>query len=266
MSQPQTVSARGIVTPEAVRLEFAPASLGSRGLALMVDFVILGIVLFTLLFAVALAGGVGGVGIGPTTVISGVLLILIVYPAAFEAAMGGRTPGKAALGLRVVTREGGPITLRHSAVRAALSLLDIYATVGGAAVVSALATRQTQRLGDVVAGTIVLRERSTQSTAIPVRFPVPPGWEGYAATLDPAVLRPAGYTAVRTFLLRAHELLPEARREVARDLADPLAMRLGHQPPQGVTPELFLLCLAARYQQRSASPSWSGPPPPSRGG
>lgn len=258
MSQHHHPPDRGIVTPEAVRLEFAPASIGSRCLALVIDFVALGIALLVLLIAI----GLTPVPVGGATAASAVLLVLLLYPAIFETALGGRTPGKAALGLRVVTREGGPVGLRHAAIRAALSLVDIYATLGGVAVVSALATSQSQRLGDLVAGTLVLRERSAASRPSAVRFPVPRGWDGYAATLDPAVLRPADYTAVRTFLLRAHELRPDARRALARDLADPLAMRLSHQPPNGVTPELFLLCLAARYQQRSAAPSWSGPAPP----
>jgi uncharacterized RDD family membrane protein YckC len=258
MSQQPALPARGIVTPEAVRLEFAPASIGSRALALAIDFMALGIVLLALLLAVALVGA----PFGPATAISGVLLVALAYPALFETLLGGRTPGKAALGLRVVTREGGPITLRHAAIRAALLLVDVYLTAGGAAVVSALATRQSQRLGDLVAGTLVLRERSARSAAAAVRFTVPPGWEAYAATLDPAVLKPAAYTALRAFLIRAQELDPDARRRVARDLADPLAMRLSHSPPRGVTAELFLLCLAARYQRRSASASWSGPAPP----
>lgn len=239
---------RGIVTPEAVRLEFSPAGIGSRCLALMIDFMILGTGLFALLVAV----GLSGLPASPLTVGSLVLFLLLLYPALFEVALGGRTPGKAALGVRVVTREGGPIGLRHAALRAALGLVDFYVTVGGAAVVSALATRQSQRLGDLVPGTLVLRERGAAGTPSAVRFAVPAGWEGYAEPSTPGVLQPPVYEAVRAFLLRAHQLDAPARRAVARRLADPLALRLGHRPPSGTTPELFLLCLAARDQDRSS--------------
>lgn len=246
--------APGIVTPEAVRLEFSPAGIGSRCLALMIDLAILGTALFALLVAV----GLSGLPASPLTVGSLVLFVLLLYPALFEVALGGRTPGKAALGVRVVTREGAPIGLRHAALRAALGLVDFYLTLGGAAVVSALATRQSQRLGDLVAGTLVLRERGAGGTPGAVRFAVPPGYQAYADTLDPGVLQPHAYEAVRAFLLRAHELDPTARRELARRLADPLALRLGHRPPPGTTPELFLLCLAARYQQRGVRPPYGG--------
>lgn len=237
----------GIVTPEAVRLEFSPAGIGSRCLALMIDFAILGTAVFALLVAV----GLSGLPASPLTIGSLVLFLLLLYPALFEVALGGRTPGKAALGVRVVTREGAPIGLRHAALRAALGLVDFYLTVGGAAVVSALATRQSQRLGDLVAGTLVLRERGAGRTPGAVRFTVPAGFERYAETLDPGVLWRESYEAVRAFLLRAHELAPPARRQLARRLADPLALRLGHRPPPGTTPELFLLCLVARYQERA---------------
>lgn len=242
----------GIVTPEAVPLEFSPAGIGSRCLALMIDLAIVGTALFALLVAV----GLSGLPASPLTVASLVLFVLLLYPALFEVGLGGRTPGKAALGVRVVTREGGPIGLRHAALRAALGLVDFYLTLGGAAVVSALATSQSQRLGDLVAGTLVLRERGAGGTPSAVRFTVPAGWEPYAETLDPGVLQPHAYEAVRAFLLRAHELDPPARRELARRVADPLALRLGHRPAPGATPELFLLCLAARYQGRA----WRQPP------
>jgi uncharacterized RDD family membrane protein YckC len=247
-------TAPGVVTPEAVRLEFQAASVGTRSLALLIDFVIQGAVVLVLSLGVALAVG-AGVGpalpewMGITLVLLLVFAILWGYPTAFETLMG-RTPGKAAMGLRVVTREGAPITFRHAAIRAALALVDYYASLGGIAVASILLSRREQRLGDLVAGTLVLRERSAVPAPTPVRFTVPPGLADYAATLDAAVLDAAGYQSVRTFLLRAPDLSPQVRRDVARSIADPIVARLAHVPPPQLTPEQFLLCLAARYQQR----------------
>jgi uncharacterized RDD family membrane protein YckC len=237
-----------------VRLEFQAAGLGTRSLALLIDAVIMFVAILVLLIAAGLAVGAGAQAglpewVGVTLVLLGVFTILWGYPAGLET-VWGRTVGKAALGLRVVTREGAPIGFRHAAIRAALGLVDFYLTLGGAAVVSALVSRREQRLGDLVAGTLVLRERSAAGRPRAVRFTVPPGWEPYAATLDPAVLTAGDYQAVRTFMLRAHELTPAVRAEVSRELAEPLATRLRHTPPPQVTPEQFLLCLAARYQQR----------------
>lgn len=246
------MTATGVVTPEAVRLEFSAASIGTRTLALLIDLAIQGIVLLFVAFGVGLSVGAGGMlglpdWVGVTILLLVVFAVLWGYPTVFETLLG-RTPGKAALGLRVVTAEGAPVAFRHAAVRAALGLVDFYASLGGAAVLSVLLSRRQQRLGDLVAGTLVLRERSALPRPQAIRFRVPPGLEGFARTLDPAVLDARGYQAVRTFLLRAGEFGPRLRGDVARRIADPIVRRLGSRPPAGVSPELFLLCLAARYQ------------------
>jgi uncharacterized RDD family membrane protein YckC len=244
----------GVITPEAVRLEFQAASIGTRSLAIIID---LAIQTFVVLIATFGIGIVASVGVGPRIPEwVGVTLILLLffgilwgYPTAFET-LRGRTPGKAAMGLRVVTREGAPVTFRHAAIRAAFALLDLYGTVGGVAVLSVLLSRREQRLGDLVAGTLVLRERSAVPPPHPMRFWVPTGLEEYAQTLDPAVIDAAGYQAVRTFLQRSFALSPDVRWRVSFDIAEPIIARLGQRPPPQLTPELFLVCLAARYQQQ----------------
>jgi uncharacterized RDD family membrane protein YckC len=246
--------ATGVVTPEAVRLDFQPASIGTRSLAILLDLLIQ---LVTFLVVSLGVGFAVGAGIGPslpewvgvTLLLLLAFLVLWGYPTASET-IWGRTPGKAALGLRVVTREGSPISFRHAAIRASLALIDLYITLGGGAILTVLLSKREQRLGDLVAGTLVLRERSAQDAPRPIRFSVPPGLEQYASTLDAAVLDAADYQAVRTFLLRAPSLRPDARRAVARRIADPVVARLGTVPPAQLSPEQFLLCLAARYQQR----------------
>jgi uncharacterized RDD family membrane protein YckC len=261
--------ARGIVTPEAVRLDFAPAGIGSRALALLID--LMALVAVQLVVGVAML--LTRAWLTPVTAISIAGFVLLAYPVVFEVAWRGRTPGKAALGLRVTTVEGAPVGLRHAVIRAAFALVDVYATVGAVAVLSALVTRRNQRLGDLVAGTLVLRERSADAQPEPLRVAVPAGWEAYAAALDPAALSRRDYEVVRSFLLRAGDLDPGARERLARRLADPLADRLGHRPPPGVSAELFLVCLAGRYQQRAGRPAATAaarpgapplPPPPGR--
>ena len=121
-----------------------------------------------------------------------------------------------------------------------------------------LFSRDNQRLGDMVAGTLVLRERSALATPAPVSFAPPPGLEHYTATLDPSGVGTEEYQAVRTFLLRAASLPPGPRSALALQLANPLAARLRPPPPAGISPELYLHCVAAAYQQRqrlAASPT-----------
>jgi hypothetical protein len=117
-------------------------------------------------------------------------------------------------------------------------------------------TRDNQRLGDIVAGTLVLRERSGLPAAAAIDFAPPRGLEQFAGMLDTSGMTGEQYQAVRTFLLRSQALLSQARASLALQLADPLAVRLRPPPPAGVSPELYLQCVAAAYQrrQRPASP------------
>ncbi len=252
MAAPWTGPQRSIVTPEAVVLAFEPAGVGSRALALALDLLVQ-LVALVLLGFVAGLGAIDGLpeGVATTIVVVALFLILIGYPVAFETLWDGRTLGKAAVGLRVRTMEGAPIQFRQATVRGLLGLVDFWLTSGAAAVLSVLLTKDSQRLGDLAAGTRVLRERSAAAApAQPVNFVPPSGWEPYAAGLDVAAMTSEQYGLVRSFLLRAHELSPEGRSHLALRLATPLAGVLHHDPPAGVHPESFLLCAAAAYQRR----------------
>ena len=244
---------QGIVTPEAVVLAFETAGVGSRILATLIDLAVQGVAL-----VVAIAGFavLSSTAVGLAGVFVSLFLILFAYPVVMEATWRGRTLGKAAMDLRVVTTEGGQIGFRHAAVRGALDFVDLWLTSGAAAILSVLLTPRNQRLGDLAAGTLVLRERSGQAPPVAVHFAVYPGWEGYAATLDVTGLTSADYHAARTFLLRAPSLDGASRERLAAQIATAVLPRLHHQPPAGVPAEAFLLCVVARYQQRQQG-AWS---------
>jgi uncharacterized RDD family membrane protein YckC len=251
-----------MVTPEAVALEFRTANLGSRILAYLIDMVVVVAGIVAALFAVALLGQASDVVVPDWVALTIVLVLLpawwLGYFIAFETLWRGRTLGKAALGLRVVTKEGAPVRFRHAAVRGLFGLVDFLILGGFFAVVFILFSRDNQRLGCMVAGTLVLRERSALATPAPVSFAPPPGLEHYTATLDPSRVGTEEYQAVRTFLLRAASLPPGPRSALALQLANPLAARLRPPPPAGISPELYLHCVAAAYQQRqrlAASPT-----------
>lgn len=247
---------QGIVTPEAVVLDFETAGVGSRVVAEVLDLLIQGTALVGVLFALGLAAA-GGLPFGETAAVIVSLLavfgILVGYPVAFESLWGGRTPGKAAMGLRVVTVEGGPIRFRHAAVRGVFGLVELWISFGSIAVLSILITRRNQRIGDLAAGTLVLRERRAGTRSTAVTFPPPHGCEAYVASLDVSAITPEQYGVIRSFLLRVLELSPEARWSLAVRLANPTATRMAHTPPPGVGPELFLACVAAAYQRRHAA-------------
>jgi uncharacterized RDD family membrane protein YckC len=258
-----------VVTPEAVPLDLQPAGLGSRFVALLIDWAVQGLLAFALLLlGIGLsAADAGGVGIALFFLLT--FAVLFGYPVAMETLWRGRTLGKAAMGLRVVTTEGGPVRFRHAAIRAALGLVDFALTSGAAAVISVLATRNNQRLGDLVAGTLVLRERTGLPPPQAAEFNVPADLEWYAASLDVSGMTADDYRAVRAFLLRAPTLDYRVRYQLAIGLADPLSDRVRPLPPAGIHPAWYLICVAAVYQQRTSprpptgSQSVAPPPPPS---
>ena len=256
-----------MVTPEAVALEFQTANLGSRILAYLIDLAVVTVGILAGLLAVALLGQATDVVVPDWVALTIVLVLLpgwwLGYFIAFETLWRGRTLGKAALGLRVVTKEGAPVRFRHAAIRGLLGLVDFALAGGFFAVVFILFTRDNQRLGDLVAGTLVLRERSGLAAPAPVTFTPPQGLEAYTATLDASRVGTEEYQAVRTFLLRAPSLPPGPRAALALQLANPLAGRLRPPPPAGISPELYLHCVAAAYQQRqrqAATPAPAGAP------
>lgn len=244
---------QGLVTPEAVRLDFAEATVGSRGVALIIDWIAMGVIALVLAFVATLtidspalpdwvSGSVAAIGS---------LLILFGYPIVFETVWHGQTPGKAIMGLRVATVEGAPIGFRHAAIRAAVGLIDFYSTFGVAAVVSSLVSRRHQRLGDFVAGTVVVRERRTGHHASARRFEMPPAAAPVAAAIDASGLTDRDYGVVRAYLLRADSLRPERRDEVGRQILDAIGPRLGPLPATRLPPDVLLHAIASRYQQRT---------------
>ncbi len=259
------ITQRGIVTPEAVVLEFDTAGIASRALARSIDAIVQALVLLAvILIATGVLGGDGWVPL--VVIIGGVAFVLLGYPILCEVLMRGRSPGKAAMGLRVVTVEGAPISGRHAFIRSALGLVDFLLVPGGLiAVLVALFSTRSQRLGDVFAGTMVLRERTATTRPAAVWFNPPAGLEGYAHTLDVSAVTDAQFGLVRSYLLRVADLSPEARASLSVRLATPLSQVMVHHAPPGVYADQFLQCVASAYQRRHGGPppTWSVPAPTS---
>jgi uncharacterized RDD family membrane protein YckC len=242
---------RGIVTPEAVVLEFDTAGVASRGIGFILDLFLQAVVLGVMLIGlgITVGNGSGGETLFVVVVLLVAFVVLFGYPAAMETLANGRTVGHLVMGLRVVTREGAPVRFRHSAIRSIFRIVEGIVLFGAPAVLSMTFTPRDQRVGDLVAGTIVLRERSAARMPTPVAFAPPPGYEGYVASLDVSGITADQYALVRSYLIRLHELAPEARAELAVRLANPVALRMHHRPPPEVGPDFFLVCTAAAYQQ-----------------
>lgn len=248
------------VTPDAVALDLSTATVGSRGIAYVIDAAIL----FTGLLLIGLAEVILGItGFVPGWF--GLALLLLFgftwqfgYPIGFEVLLRGRTPGKAAMGLRVVTVEGLPVGVRHATIRAAIGLLELLGTFGMVAVIASLSNARGQRLGDLAAGTIVLRERRSGGQPTAMVFRPPEGWEPYVARLDVSGLGNAERAAIRDTLRRLPDLPTAIRAEVVGDLAEALVPRTTPAPPEGMTAEVWLRAVAAAMQRSTATARGGG--------
>lgn len=245
----------GIVTPEAVVLDIETAGFASRLLAALLDVLIIIGGLFVVSILVAL--GLRGSSQSTITTVMAVVAFaaLFGYPIGFETFMRGRTPGKAALRLRVVGVDGAPVTLRETTLRAMGGIVDKLLPPGGiTGVLFVLGTSRHQRIGDLIAGTIVVRDPQQYRPAPALWFSAPPGLETYADMIDPSAITVEQYTVIRSFLTRVGTLAPHVRTALAADLADRLGAAIRFPRHQSVPPEAYLLCVIAKYQ-RSVGPA-----------
>jgi len=236
-----------VVTPEAVVLDLPIASAGLRVIARAVDLVISALFVFLVLVALLLIYNDGAVDV-IVVVLTGFAVVL-GYPVLMEAFWGGRTLGKALMKLRVVRSDGAPIQLRHAAARGALGLIEVWATLGFVGLVGIVVSKRSQRLGDIVAGTLVLRSgRSSVRPVLPVHLSAPPGCEELVRLMDVGAMTPADYELVRSFLGRWHDFNESQRPAVAATVAAPLWQRFRHPLPGWLGPDYYLACLGAAYQ------------------
>lgn len=255
-----------IETPERVPLHFALASIGNRFLACAVDHVIQMLMIAVMVIALVIIANYSSFGdrlsSAPKWVyaIGIVLLFLLLsgYFALFEWLWNGQTPGKRWLKLRVIREDGRPITFFEAAVRNLLRDFDImpfpFYSIG---LISVFASSKDQRVGDMVAGTVVVREREAEAPAFAQVFASP--------VSDPALRRsfkPVAFTAnvnglteseievVETFLRRRWDLDDVPRQWMAWRVAMPLLYKLrpGYDLPT-FTYEGFLEELLHRYRE-----------------
>lgn len=242
---------RGVVTPEAVLLELDTAGVGTRAAAAVVDLLLQATVLASVIVLLAVVFEASETAAFVLIAVT-VFAAFVAYPWLCEWLLRGRTVGKMAMGLRVVTVEGAPIGFSHAAIRAMLGLVDFWAPPGGAlAMLLVLGTRRNQRFGDLVAGTLVLAERRTsETTTRAVWFTVPAGWDDYVTKLDTGRVTPEQYRLLRAYVLRTPTLQPGARHALAETLCGGLA-GCGLPLPAGVAPDVWVLVVACAHQRRT---------------
>jgi uncharacterized RDD family membrane protein YckC len=272
-----------LVSGEGVRLALAPAGVGSRVIATLIDAVAQFVAIFLLvLLDIAVAGSADSAALQAAVIVEEVL-VLAGYPVVAEWLTRGRTLGKLAMGLRVVRDDGGPIGFRHALVRGLAGfilekpgLIPPLTTIAGLLTMSA--SSREKRLGDMLAGTVVLNERSAPQRMAPLPDWVPPPLQPWAAALDLHRLDDRLALSARQFVTRAHAMTWQAQTTLGEDLrARVLAVTAPDPPPGTPTPALLLTVLAERRRRAASAgaqpvatyappPPGSSPAPPTGGG
>ena len=255
-----------IETPERVPLHFALASIGNRFIACAIDHAIqvlaIGLIAIASVVLASFSFIERTMSGAPKWVIAVMIILLFLifagYFAFFEWIWNGQTPGKRWLKLRVIREDGRPITFWEAAVRNLLRSLDMmplpFYSVG---LISVFSSNRDQRIGDMVAGTVVVREREAEAPAFSQVFATPVSDPALRRSFKPVdfqaslnSLTEAEIQVVETFLRRRWDLSDVPRQWMAWRVSLPILYKL--RPTYDLetfTYEGFLEELLHRYLQ-----------------
>jgi uncharacterized RDD family membrane protein YckC len=250
-----------VVTGEAVVLEVPCARFPSRLLALVIDMAIQ-IVLLIVLFVIVGVAAAGGLDLASVAAIGLTVLVVVIvgYPVLWETLTRGASPGKYALGLRVVSDDGGPERFRQALVRGLAAVVEIWIMFGFPALIASLLSDRGKRLGDIFAGTFVIQQRlpTRQSTApLP---PVTPELVLWGAGLEMSGLTEQTAETARRYLARLPELTPAAQAELGQRIASAVSAQVSPPPPSGTPVTDYLGAVLAERRNRENARLAAGPP------
>jgi uncharacterized RDD family membrane protein YckC len=240
-----------IETPEQIELEFPVAGLGSRGMALLIDSLIqLGVVITVTVLDELLSTDLARYWVTAGKWMTALIIFLFFclywgYFAIFEAFWNGQTPGKRQAKIRVITASGRPITVFEAIARNIMRAVDsqLGYVVGAIAIA---VDKKNRRLGDMVAGTVVVHEIQAQGDsywyAEQNTAPTPLSVEAINA------MTAQEFQLIETFLNRRLDLPYEQRQQTAKSIADRIGALLNIPPADRPSPENFLEELSRRYR------------------
>ncbi|MFC8828003.1 RDD family protein [Streptomyces sp. NPDC057137] len=240
-----------LVTGDAVVLGLRPAKLPSRALAVVIDLVVVWAAYIVVSIVLTVATGSLDTAAVAALAVASFLLIPVGVPIAVETLSHGRSLGKLACGLRVVRDDGGPIRFRHALVRGAIGVVELLMSFGVIACIASLVSARGRRVGDLFAGTLVVRERvpADRARAVP---PPPPWLVGRFSELDLSSVPDDLWLAVRQYLTRMGQLDAGVGWSMSQRLAHDLAARTGVPLPHGVPPAAYLAAVVNERQARDS--------------
>jgi uncharacterized RDD family membrane protein YckC len=239
-----------LITGDAVLLDLRTASFAVRMVSAAID----GVIQLTLLVggSVAVAWAAARSDLDDGFVAAAIVLMSVLayvgYPVLCELLLSGRSVGRLVMGTRVVRDDGGPVHVRQSLLRAVMAMLEIWSTSGAIALTCSVIDRRSRRVGDLLAGTMVIQERMRSLS--PQRREVPPELREWVLGADVGRLPLTLMQDIRSFLPRATSINPESRRQLSRDLLRRTLPHVAPAPPPGTDPEAFLTAVIAERSRR----------------
>lgn len=253
-----------LISPEKVQLDLELAGLGSRFAAAFADGIVKAILIVFFIIAASLLLGLGAVTAsgwrdmvktGEYVSLAGAFTLLIIfgivygYSILFETIWNGQTPGKRLIKIRVVQKNGSPVTFTQVLVRNMFTIIDQLPCLYTVGIISIFLTRRNQRLGDLAAGTVVLREKSSCTPAV-IDDTVPEAAWARAACLHLHAVTEAEFSALKQYLLRKDALRPEEALALEQKLAAHFRGKLGIRAEESQDLYVFLRQVAQLYQTK----------------
>ncbi|QDF69064.1 RDD family protein [Mycobacteroides chelonae] len=251
-----------LVTGDAVVLDVKVAQLPVRVVSAFIDIFVQVILLYAGIFVVAFSLSQFDEALAGALSIAYSVLALVGYPVIWEMSTRGRSLGKMAMGLRVVSDDGGPERLRQAVIRALAAVVEIFMFMGAPAVISSLVSAKGKRLGDIFAGTMVISERGPKLPPPPV---MPPPLAEWAQTLQLSGLTTEQANLARQFLNRAGQLAPQTRDQMLYQISTDVLASIAPPPPPGTPPQFMLAAVLAERHRRALEhmqPAYPAAPPP----
>ena len=218
-----------IETPEQIKINYSVAGIGSRFYAALIDIALLLPILLVGYYVIIRAILDLDERFGNwLAALAGIATFVLQwgYYMIFEIATNGQSPGKRALGLRVIKVQGYPISFSDSAIRNIVRVVDMLPFAYGIGLLTMLLNKNWQRLGDLAAGTLVVKE-GAEASPNPGKTPsVKKSTLVYAAWIKPERVTDAELGAIREYLSRRSSLPRLRRLQLARTIGTPVAQRM----------------------------------------
>ena len=226
-----------VETPEQIDINFQQAGIGSRFYAALIDTVLLTLIALVGYYVnrrfISELGDIVGNWLGA---VGGILVFALFwgYYMVFEVTTNGQSFGKRVLGLRVIKEGGYPIGFADSAIRNLVRIVDFLPVFYGVGLICMLINRNWLRLGDLAAGTLVIKTARTElklagggSQADNPAINIPPREFIYTAWIQPALVTETEMGVIREYLARRATLSAYRRLELARTIASPIVEKMG---------------------------------------